>query len=423
MMLFWILVTAMVAMAVSFVVVPMLRHKHSVSTSRDELNIAVIKQQLAELQADLDNGKLEREAFEAARIDLEKELLYDVCEANGAVVRVSAKRGRWAAGVLAVAIPVTAVLLYQQLGSSKLIALAQSQANIEQAQDQEPSVAEMVERLAQRLQQRPEDLKGWQMLARSYYVLQRYGAAAEAYARAAALDGGKDPDILAGYAEALALAHDGRLAGKPSELLAKALALQPRNPRALWLNGYRYYQGGDYRKAIRQWELLAQLVPADSQEAAQIQQGIQDARAQLREPATATPEPAQAAPPAARSKAKAPVKDKAIQVKVALADDLKNEVSSDNTVFIFARAVNGPRMPLAVVRKRVSELPATLTLDDASAISPQLTLSGFSEVVLEARVSKSGNAIAQSGDLRGAVKPVTPGQVEVVELTIDSVVP
>jgi cytochrome c-type biogenesis protein CcmH len=425
--LFWALAAGMVALALGFVLIPLLRPGRGDPMDRDQLNIAVIKQQLAELETDLANGKLEPAEYEAARTDLERELLYDLSEGEDKGPRAGARsRGRWVAAVLAVALPVTAGTLYRYLGAyprASAVQQAQVGAGTEGDPGQAlPSVEQMVGALAARLRRQPDDPQGWEMLGRSYSVLERHAEAAEAYRKAVELTGAKDPGLLANYAEALALAHGGALTGQPAALIAQALALQPRHPKALWLNGYIAYQKGDLKQAIATWEQLAGLLPKGSGEAQQIQDNIRQARAQLGAPGAAQAAAPAAAPEQGGEEAiGGPAK--AIRTQVRLAPDLKGRVSPGDTVFIYARAIDGPRMPLAIVRKQVADLPLTLTLDDSLAMTPAMTLSRFPHVSLEARVSKSGNAMAQSGDLKGSIQPVSPGQKAVVRLTIDQVVP
>jgi cytochrome c-type biogenesis protein CcmH len=422
--LFWALAAAMVALALGFVLVPLLRPRHTAQVDRDQLNIAVIKQQLAELEADLDNGKLEPSEYEAARTDLEKELLYDLSEGGDARPHAGAQgRGRWVAAALVVALPLSAGALYKYLGAyPRAGAVQQAQAGGTGASEQAlPSVEQMVGTLAERLRRQPDDPQGWEMLGRSYTALERHAEAAEAYRKAVELTGAKDPGLLANYAEALALAHGGALAGQPAELIAQALALQPRHPKALWLDGYIAYQKGDLQQAITTWEQLVALFPQGSGEAQQVQDNIRQARAQLSEAGGAQ---AAAAPPAPERRGEAtggPAKT--LLTRVRLAPALKDRASPGDTVFIYARAIDGPRMPLAIVRKQVADLPLTVTLDDSLAMSPAMTLSRFPQVSLEARISRSGNAMAQSGDLKGTVQPVSPGQKEPVQLTIDEIVP
>jgi cytochrome c-type biogenesis protein CcmH len=421
MLLFWILAAAMVGLALVFVLPPLLTRRDATDPiDQDSMNVAVVRQQLAELKADLGNGKLSPEDYEAARTDLEKELLNDVDES---AVRNSGTRtrGQWAALLVAVLIPATAIPLYGYLGAGDLIPALQSAAS-GTAQpppggERLPSVDEMVASLEARVEAEPENLDGWRLLGRSYMVLSRYQDATRAFERANTLTGGRDASLLASYAEAMSLAQEGRLAGKPAELVTAALAVDPENPKALWLDGYVQFQRGDYAQAISRWGKVAQMVPAGGNQAASILEAIQLAHEKMGGPA-ATPVTNTAGATESPETGGA-----VIRTRVSLGDQVRDQASPEDTVFILARAINGPRMPLAIVRKNVSDLPATVQLDDSTAMSPATALSGFEEVAIEARVSKSGQAMSRSGDLSGRVAPISPGTDAVVELTIDTVVP
>jgi cytochrome c-type biogenesis protein CcmH len=212
-----------------------------------------------------------------------------------------------------------------------------------------------------------------------------------------------EPEVLVEYAEALALERGRALAGEPMRLLERALKIDPNHPKALTLAGTAAFEAKDYTRAIAYWERLQAQVPADSELGRALQAGL----AQARERAGAKPVPAGA---------------ETIRGEVRLAAGLAGRTGPEDTVFVVARAAEGPRMPLAVLRKQVKDLPLAFALDDSLAMAPQMKLSGFPKVIVTARISKSGNAAAQSGDLEGASAPVQPGASGVV-ITVDSVVP
>jgi cytochrome c-type biogenesis protein CcmH len=252
------------------------------------------------------------------------------------------------------------------------------------------------------------------MLGRSYRVLGRNTEAAQAYAKAERVVAA-DPRLLVDYAESLALAHDGNLQGKPAELVARALELDPGHPLALMLSGAVAFQREDYAGAIRQWEKVQTLLAPGSEEA----RAVGDSIAKARELAAAQP----AAKPAAKAPGGVASGSPArIAGTVSLAPALAATAAPTDTVFIFARAVGGPPAPLAVLRRQVKDLPVKFTLDDSMAMAPNLKLSGFAEVVVSARVSRSGNATPQSGDLQGLSKPVKVGATG-VSVVIDTAVP
>jgi cytochrome c-type biogenesis protein CcmH len=250
----------------------------------------------------------------------------------------------------------------------------------------------------------PDDPTGWLMLGRAYKALERFPDAAKALAEAEKRSP-QDPDVLVEYAEALALAGNQNLEGEPRRLLERALKLSPDNAKALTLMGTAAFARQDYRAAIGYWERLQKQVPPDSELGQALARGIEQARS-LAGGKTAQ---AGAAHP------------EAIRGEVRMAPALKERAGADDTVFVFIRAADGPRMPLAVLTRKVRELPAKFQLDDSLAMASELKVSRFPRLIVAARVSKSGSAQPQAGDLQGASGVVKPGASGVV-VTIDSVV-
>jgi cytochrome c-type biogenesis protein CcmH len=429
MTVFWSLAAVMVMVALLFILPPLLRNRELSAVSRDELNTEVIKTQLAELDTDLAAGKLDEAQYGAARTDLEQELLYDLATTGPA--RREPRSGRWATLLIIPALPLCAVLLYQLLGSVELIDLLQQAqtsqpqpAQSQQAQltQQAASIEEMVNKLAARLQQQPDDLKGWVMLARSYNIMKRYSDAEAAYENVLSL-GGESADLLTDYADAMVMANGGTFTDKAGALLTRALELDPGNVKGLWLAGHWKNQSGAYAEAVRYWQLAAAKLPAGSEDAAVIAQQI--SRLQEKAGIEAEPAPAMVTATADTGATAAADSDSGttLSVHVTLAPELAAKAAAGDTVFVFARATEGPRMPLAIVRKQVSDLPLTVTLDDSQAMMPAMKLSNFEQVVVGARISKSGNAMPQSGDLQGSVSPVATRTTETVQVTIGSSVP
>lgn len=244
---------------------------------------------------------------------------------------------------------------------------------------------EMTARLAARLKEQPDDARGWAMLGRSYLVLEQPDEALAAFDRALQLRP-DDAAALADYADVLAIKNGQRLEGEPMRLIERALKLDPDNPKALALAGTAAFEEGDYAKAARLWDRVAQTGPADSPIAQQARGAAAEARERARLPA------------AAAAGAIAGV----VAGTVTLAPTLKGRASPDDTVFIFARPAEGSRMPLAIVRKQVKDLPFSFRLDDSQAMSPATRLSAASgRIVVGARISKSGEAMPQAGDLQG----------------------
>lgn len=275
----------------------------------------------------------------------------------------------------------------------------------------------MVERLAERMKAQPDDVEGWTMLGRSYLVLEQPREAQAAFERARALKP-QDPSVLADLADAIALNQGRVLAGEPARLVAAALAQDPDHRKALALAGSAAFEARDYATAARHWSRIVALEPADSPLAAQARSGVEEAR-QLAAagPTGAGRDGAPGAAPRAAAAASASVSG-----TVSLAAALKDQARPQDTVFVVARAAEGPRMPLAVLRAQVKDLPLTFTLDDRLAMAPGTGLSSATRVIVTARVSRSGQAAPQTGDLEGQSAVVSVGARD-LRLEITRVVP
>lgn len=276
-------------------------------------------------------------------------------------------------------------------------------------------ITAMAESLAAKLKTDPNNAEGWAMLARSYAVLGRFPEAVTAYQRVLTLRT-DDAQVYADYADALAVTQGRKLAGEPAKLVAKALSLDANNFKALSLAGTLAYDQQDFKRATDLWGKALQHSPSDNPELTrQIRSAVDDARQKAGLPAL----PAQADLASAMGQVApnsdpqpnvgAGASEASVSGQVSLGKAAAAQVSPDDTVFIFARAVQGPKMPLAILRKQVKDLPATFSLTDAMAMSPQMKLSSFAEVVIGARVSKSGQAMPQAGDWQGLSQPLKIG--------------
>jgi cytochrome c-type biogenesis protein CcmH len=383
-----------------FVLWPLLRPAAGARTTVRAANLSIYRDQFAELERDLRLGTLDATQYENARAELERRLLEEVA-AQPADAGAARRSGRMLAVLVAVLMPLCAGLLYWHLGQPQGIG-APKQAVPEAGDITQADFEAMTRQLAERMAANPDDPVGWLMLGRAYRALERFPEAVQALQEA---DRRKpnEPEILAEYAEALALERGRKLEGEPTRLLERALKIDPNHPKALTLAGSAAFEAKDYKRAIGYWERLQAQVPADSELAQALQAGL----AQARELAGTKSAPAGA---------------ETIRGEVRLAAGLAGRAGPEDTVFVVARAAEGPRMPLAVLRKQVKDLPLRFALDDSLAMAPQMKLSGFPKVIVTARISKSGNAAAQSGDLEGASAPVQPGASGVV-ITVDSVVP
>ncbi len=434
MTLFWMITAGLTVLAMAFVALPLMRKSVSTGITSDELNLAIFKQQLAELDNDLQAGILDQARYDAARTDLEKELLTDIDPETKQSSQAGSKYGRAMAGV-ALLVPIAALTLYQLIGFPDIIPRLGSQtassgmppahgagANTPGQEQGLPPMEVLVERLAAKLKEQPENLEGWIILGRSYMTMNNYPAAIEAYQTAIKLDD-QNVNLLLAYSEALAASHGNDFTGQAAPMIKKAYTLAPQNPNVLWLNGVLAYQSNQFQQAIDHWQDLRATLTPQSSELESINGAIDDARKQLglapEEPEL--PSIVHAGKPKPTPSAASPAKG--IQVEISLAPEIAAKTKPDDLVFIYAKALSGPPMPLAAVRKQVRDLPLSIQLDDSMAMMPQMKLSGFDQVVVGARVSLSGNPSAQSGDLEGEIKPVAPGQSQVVKVSINSIHP
>lgn len=393
---FWVIAVLLAAGALAFVLPPLLgRRRTAPGAANDATNVAVYRDQLREIEADLAAGTLGRDQYEDSRRELEARLLDDV-RGSGPGPRV-AKPGRLAAIAAGIAIPLVSILLYLAFGNPGALAPQSDSHGITRQQ-----IEGMVERLAARMRENPDDATGWVMLGRSYAVLDRFPEAVAAYANAVKRSP-PDAQLLADYADALAMAQGRRLQGEPERIIAQALKVDPKNVKALALAGTAAFENHDFKGAIAHWRNILEVVPPDSDMAESIRDSIADAQKLGGGAVKAKPAPGRAA-------ASAPG---AVSGTVQLAPALAARVAPADTVFVFARAAGGTRMPLAVMRKQVRELPAAFTLDDTMAMAPGMKLSDHSRVVVGARISKSGSPTPQPGDLEGLSAPVKVGDTGV----------
>jgi cytochrome c-type biogenesis protein CcmH len=269
-------------------------------------------------------------------------------------------------------------------------------------------IAAMTDKLVARLKEQPNDFEGWAMLARTYGVVQRHADALKAYEKALALRP-DDAALLADYADTLAVTKGGELGGEPLKALQKSLKIDPTNLKALALMGTFDFNNKNYTGAVKWWEKLVQTGPADNFFVQQIVPGLAEARRLAGLPPPAQPLDSATQAGAAPAAAKAANPNAVIAGTVRLAPALAKQVQAEDTVFITARAAQGGRMPLAVMRRQVKDLPLPFTLDDSQAMSPSNALSSAKEVIVTARISKSGNAMPQAGDWQGVSGPVKLG--------------
>jgi len=427
MMVFWILCALLAALAVAFVMVPLLRATRiDTGPARAALNAEVYRDHLLELDRELADGVLSPEQHAIARAELDRRALSEAAVDEGAASATTAssttahaatgRRGRWLAGSALGLVPILAITGYLALGNPAALNPPDEQ------------FLQMVDALAERLKTNPQDAEGWVMLARAYQITGRIPESVAAFEKASALRP-DDANLIAGHADALAMVQ-GSLSGKPFELIVKALKIDPKNQTALALAATAAMENGQFDESIALWRRLAAVVEPGSRDRQAVEQAIEQvqqvalakgvklagestgaAATGSGAPATPAPQapatgPAKGATPAATAATPATA---SISGEVTLAPELMRQAKPDEAVFIFARAVDGPPLPLAVIRTTVKELPLRFTLDDSMSMAPTARLSMHRQVVVSARVSRSGQAMPQPGDLIGTVQPVAVG--------------
>lgn len=443
MLTFWIVAALLIVAALAFVLVPLLRPRARSGPTVREANLAVLRGQRQEIESDVAVGLLPKDARESALAELTERADEDL-SSPGEVQAVSVRRPWAVAGFFAVLIPVVAVPFYSWVGTPaatdpKVMAAATAQPGDHQ-------IEEMVVVLEQKMKERPDDVQGWSLLARSFAATGKMPKALEAYAHLMKI-APNDASVLADYADALAASRGRNLAGEPTQLVMRALEADPRHTKALALAGTAKLNSGDFAASIGYWERLHAVMQPGSDDANEVRNIIEDVRSRAaaagkplppsRVLATApavvpsTPAaPAMAAaprPPLGTAPANAPpaagaAAGKSVSGTVKLADGLAGKIAATDTLFIYARAETGSRIPLAILRGGAGELPRAFELDDSMGMSPAVKLSTTPSVVIEARVSKAGGAVTQPGDLIGTSKPVAPG-AKAVAIVIDRVIP
>ena len=433
MIIFWILATGLMGLAIAFVTLPLLNSTGSPSTlSEGQLNIQVYRRRLEELDADLAAGVLDQAQYDATRRDLEREMLHDLegespGKAPGETPKktdtastVGLRRAPILALVLSIALPLGAVLTYLQLGDHTIIPRIESAGSPVAGGDgqTEPALDELVKDFAARMEKTPDNVDGWLMLGRTYFTIGQPAKALESLERAYQL-APRQANVIVAYAEALGANAGNRLSGRPEELIRTALEIEPTNPNARWLNGMLAYQQGRFGAAAQTWQTIKDELDPTSEEGKQLGEMIEEAHRQEGRPAATTDGRGTSA--AGGDGATAP--GARLQVQVTLAPTLTIQAAPEDTLFVFARAPEGSPMPLAAQRIKVADLPATVTLDDSMAIIPGLHLSASPEVLVGARISKSGQATPSTGDLEGQAGPVKVSETPSVTVTIDRVRP
>ena len=362
-------------------------------TSRRQMNAAIYRDELEKLEAERITGTINVQEYEMSHAEMRQRLFQDTTEEDDRAIMGSPTKT-----VIGIClfIALVSVGLYVFLGDGVRVAQQTSQKPVSQE-----AVQKMVAEFAAKMEKEPDNLKGWAMLARSYRILGRTDDAAKAYGRAGVYLN-SDPELLAEYADTLATIANGNFSGKPLQLINQALKLDPNNFLALWLSGTASYTSGNYKAAVQTWEKLAKQLPPNTDEARAIQGSIAEARTKggLSAPAVVATR-------------------KGVSGVVELSAELKSKVKPGDVVMVIARQP-GERMPVAVLREPASEFPMRFVLNDSLAMNPNLPLSKLSEVSLEVRISKTGMAKPEAGDLLSTPQTVKVG-ADQVHLIINQV--
>ncbi len=362
------------------------------ATSRRQMNAAIYREELDKLEIERAAGSINSADYEIAHAEMRQRLFQDTNEEDDRSVMGSSKLT-----VIGLCLFVTVLSagFYFTLGDATRIAEKSAQQPMTQ-----DGVEKMVAEFAAKMEQDPTNLQGWVMLARSYRILGRNEEAAKAYERAGNFID-SDPQLLADYADVLASNANGSFAGKPLKLINQALKLDPNNLMALWLSGTASYATGNYKAAVQTWEKLAQQLPPGTEDARSIEASIADARTK------------------GGLSSKTAINTKSISGKIEIAADIKSKVKSGDIVMVIARKP-GERMPVAVLKTSVSGFPMSFSLTDALAMNPSSPLSQLSEASIEVRISKTGMAMPEVGDLISTPQVVKVGANN-IRLVIDQV--
>lgn len=439
---FWVLMVLMLLLAIGLLVYPLLKARQYSPLVYKDSNLKINDEKIAELDLDLKEGRIDQHYYKAAREELDRELLIDIpveSKETAAEHYVNAARRHPALALtISVFVPMLALLLYLDLGmhnaSEESFIASQQQTQTEE----QPSVEEMTRQLEAKIEKDGGSVKEWIMLGRSHKYLGDNEQAANAFGVALEQDA-NNAQLMLERAEVLALVNNRVFSDEARALVLKAYALEPDNANTLWFAGVAEFQYGNHHKAI---EHLAKLLPmaggeedvmksivaiisqsrqaliAAGEDMPELEQilGIEGLMAKAKAAQQAEVSAAPASAPAETSATR-------LQVSVAVSDQVRQKFNANDIVFVYAKAKQGPRMPLAAERMTLAALPATVMLDDSMAMVEGMNLSAFDELVISARVSKTGSAIAQSGDYIGQANVTDKKADAAINIVIDTVVP
>jgi cytochrome c-type biogenesis protein CcmH len=400
-----LLAAVLVVAVLALMLPPMIRQRHAAAPDRNEINLAIVREQLAEVESRLERGEIGDQEWRDERQRLERDLAIAL-QTEGK----TRDSGQWLIWPLAAAVPIAAGALYITLGTpTALQSTAPAVVATESGAPQTPDMRVVIQRIRERVAEQPEDAEAWFMLGRAYMNVREFDNAVAAMRRSLEVEP-DNIDVMVRLADALAMVRNGQMQGEPTDLLKKVIQVAPQHPQALWLLGMAQRDEGDLSGAISSWQKLLGLLDSDPRSQQEVQQLI----AQAQEALGATP--ASPATPAA-------VAGPTLEVTVQAGVELDAAIDPGTTVFVYARAMQGPPMPLAVARRTVADLPFTVTLSEADAMVAGMGIGSAGQLVVGARIALSGQAIAQSGDIMGEVDGVDPQQSPAVSVLLGDIVP
>lgn len=393
-MIFWIVVAALLLVGLVCVIVPILKPPKDVQTSdRQQQNVDIARGKKSALDEQLNNASLTQAEYDNALVELQTSLALDLEQPKAVDLN---QQGSWVAWALILALPLASIGLYLKIGEYRVIdnpALAAVAPHQNQGQEGDMSLDRMIEIVKERLRNNPDDSRGWFVLGRTMMEKQQFDEAVSAFQRTLDLVGDQEAGVLFSLADALSMQNDGVMAGEPEAMIQQGLKIAPQDPTGLWLAGLAAEQRKDYKAAFDYMNALLPLVANDEQSVTEVNRVI--ALLQHQDSTLIATDKQ----PEIQAETKEQAVGRSLTVSVDLDDSLNQQASPEDVVFVYAKAASGPPMPLAVKRIKVKDLPISVELSDADAMIPSMTLSSFDKIIIGARVSKSGNPVAQPGDL------------------------
>ena len=401
----FVLIALGIALCVALVFLwVLLRERKPVTqASQAKANAKVYRDQILDLDREHDSGHISDQEWQQSRDELSLRLLEDTSAVDDPAAKAE-KPAIWTAVVLAVALPLGSMGLYMWVGQPE--ALNPMAAKTPDQVDPK-DLAKMAQTLADKLQAKPDNLQGWVMLGRTYRALENFDAALKAYDSALKLSA--DDDLKLERIEIIAMQRQGQFEGEPWNVIREVLQRDPQHFGALLTAGSASYAEGKFADALKYWEQARKPLDANNPDLEGLENAIAAVRDRLGMPPAKSSLTASSTPSSTSSSTSVATSGLNVTGQVNLSASLKSKASPNDVVFIYATPANGDRMPLAIFKTTVSQLPLNFTLDDSSAMTPDRKLSAAGEVMVKVRVSKSGNAMPQSGDLSGSLGPVKVG--------------